>query len=108
MSRSHIRRLFVRVHSHTRAWPTLQEEVEEPEADQSQPEAAKRRISYAQLLKEGRRFNIDLVSKVTLSETHTKKGNSVFKGKYLSFHSLRIYLLLFILTLIVFFFKFSS
>lgn len=47
-------------------------EGEEPEADQptasaaqSQSEPAKKKISYAQLVKEGRRFNIDLVSKVT-------------------------------------------
>ncbi|XP_056911284.1 rab proteins geranylgeranyltransferase component A 1 isoform X2 [Takifugu flavidus] len=40
---------------------------EEPEADQSQAELAKKRISYAQLVKEGRRFNIDLVSKLMYS-----------------------------------------
>lgn len=44
-----------------------QEEEEEPEADRSQSEPAKKKISYAQLVKEGRRFNIDLVSKVTHS-----------------------------------------
>lgn len=43
---------------------------EEPEADQSQSEPAKKKITYAQLVKEGRRFNIDLVSKVTQSQTH--------------------------------------
>lgn len=48
-----------------------QTEGEEPEADQpttataqSQSEPIKKKISYPQLLKEGRRFNIDLVSKV--------------------------------------------
>ncbi|CAF97265.1 unnamed protein product, partial [Tetraodon nigroviridis] len=43
------------------------EEEEEPEADQSQPQPAKKKISYAQLVKEGRRFNIDLVSKLMYS-----------------------------------------
>ncbi|KAE8287824.1 Rab proteins geranylgeranyltransferase component A 1 [Larimichthys crocea] len=49
-------------------------EGEEPEADQptasaaqSQSEPAKKKISYAQLVKEGRRFNIDLVSKLLYS-----------------------------------------
>lgn len=42
-----------------------QEEEDGPEAGQSQSEPAKKKISYAQLVKEGRRFNIDLVSKVT-------------------------------------------
>lgn len=49
-----------------------QEEEEEPEADQGQSEAAKKQISYAQLVKEGRRFNIDLVSKVTVRNTLKK------------------------------------
>ncbi|XP_034406575.1 rab proteins geranylgeranyltransferase component A 1 [Cyclopterus lumpus] len=47
---------------------------EEPEADQPTPSAAqsqseptKKKISYTQLLKEGRRFNIDLVSKLLFS-----------------------------------------
>ncbi|KAM6984357.1 rab proteins geranylgeranyltransferase component A 1 [Tautogolabrus adspersus] len=47
---------------------------EEPEADQAAPSAAqsqsvptKKKISYAQLVKEGRRFNIDLVSKLMYS-----------------------------------------
>uniref|UniRef100_A0A8C7WVN8 RAE1 n=1 Tax=Oryzias sinensis TaxID=183150 RepID=A0A8C7WVN8_9TELE len=47
---------------------------EEPEADQSHPgaspgpsEPTRKKISYAQLVKEGRRFNIDLVSKLLFS-----------------------------------------
>uniref|UniRef100_A0A671TQP7 Rab proteins geranylgeranyltransferase component A n=1 Tax=Sparus aurata TaxID=8175 RepID=A0A671TQP7_SPAAU len=51
-----------------------QTEGEEPEADQpttsaaqSQSEPIKKKISYPQLLKEGRRFNIDLVSKLMYS-----------------------------------------
>ncbi|XP_011482131.1 rab proteins geranylgeranyltransferase component A 1 isoform X1 [Oryzias latipes] len=47
---------------------------EEPEVDQSHPgassgpsEPTRKKISYAQLLKEGRRFNIDLVSKLLFS-----------------------------------------
>uniref|UniRef100_A0AAQ5Y0I7 RAE1/2 domain-containing protein n=1 Tax=Amphiprion ocellaris TaxID=80972 RepID=A0AAQ5Y0I7_AMPOC len=47
---------------------------EEPEADQPCPSAApsqsqptRKKISYAQLVKEGRRFNIDLVSKLMYS-----------------------------------------
>lgn len=62
-----------------------EEEEEEPEADQSQSEPAKKKISYAQLVKEGRRFNIDLVSKVTHSHKHTQKKAIVFifEGKYL-------------------------
>ncbi|KAM6911000.1 rab proteins geranylgeranyltransferase component A 1 [Lycodopsis pacificus] len=51
-----------------------QTEGEEPEADQPTPTAAqsqseptKKKISYAQLVKEGRRFNIDLVSKLLYS-----------------------------------------
>ncbi|KAG7237504.1 hypothetical protein INR49_032253 [Caranx melampygus] len=49
-------------------------EVEEPQADQpcpsapqSQSEATRKKISFAQLVKEGRRFNIDLVSKLLYS-----------------------------------------
>ncbi|XP_074529250.1 rab proteins geranylgeranyltransferase component A 1 [Halichoeres trimaculatus] len=49
-------------------------EGEEPEADQpapsavqSQSEPTKKKVSYAQLVKEGRRFNIDLVSKLMYS-----------------------------------------
>ncbi|XP_060911781.1 rab proteins geranylgeranyltransferase component A 1 isoform X2 [Labrus mixtus] len=49
-------------------------EGEEPEADQPAPSAAqsqsvptKKKIGYAQLVKEGRRFNIDLVSKLMYS-----------------------------------------
>lgn len=49
-----------------------QTQGEEPEADKPSPSAAqnqseptKKKISYTQLVKEGRRFNIDLVSKVT-------------------------------------------
>uniref|UniRef100_UPI0037E7A897 rab proteins geranylgeranyltransferase component A 1 n=1 Tax=Semicossyphus pulcher TaxID=241346 RepID=UPI0037E7A897 len=46
-------------------------EGEEPEgnkpAAQSQSEPTKKKISYAQLVKEGRRFNIDLVSKLMFS-----------------------------------------
>uniref|UniRef100_H3CQ88 Rab proteins geranylgeranyltransferase component A n=1 Tax=Tetraodon nigroviridis TaxID=99883 RepID=H3CQ88_TETNG len=53
--------------THRRVCPTIQEEEEEPEADQSQPQPAKKKISYAQLVKEGRRFNIDLVSKLMYS-----------------------------------------
>ncbi|XP_031734953.1 rab proteins geranylgeranyltransferase component A 1 isoform X4 [Anarrhichthys ocellatus] len=51
-----------------------QTEGEEPEPDQPTPTAAqiqseptKKKISYAQLVKEGRRFNIDLVSKLLYS-----------------------------------------
>ncbi|XP_073336013.1 rab proteins geranylgeranyltransferase component A 1 [Pagrus major] len=51
-----------------------QTEEEEPEADQpttsaaqSQSEPIKKKISYPQLVKEGRRFNIDLVSKLMYS-----------------------------------------
>ncbi|XP_069572725.1 rab proteins geranylgeranyltransferase component A 1 [Brachyistius frenatus] len=51
-----------------------QTEGEEPEADQphpsatpSQSEPTRKKISYAQLVKEGRRFNIDLVSKLMYS-----------------------------------------
>ncbi|XP_037543666.1 rab proteins geranylgeranyltransferase component A 1 [Nematolebias whitei] len=51
-----------------------QDQGEEPEADRphtsgalSQSEPTKKRVSYAQLLKEGRRFNIDLVSKLIFS-----------------------------------------
>ncbi|XP_075939442.1 rab proteins geranylgeranyltransferase component A 1 isoform X2 [Anarhichas minor] len=51
-----------------------QTEGEEPEVDQPTPTAAqiqseptKKKISYAQLVKEGRRFNIDLVSKLLYS-----------------------------------------
>ncbi|RVE63403.1 hypothetical protein OJAV_G00136120 [Oryzias javanicus] len=47
---------------------------EEPEEDQSHPvstsgqsELTRKKISYAQLVKEGRRFNIDLVSKLLFS-----------------------------------------
>ncbi|KAF6740044.1 Rab proteins geranylgeranyltransferase component A 2 [Oryzias melastigma] len=47
---------------------------EEPEEDQSHPvsasgqsEPTRKKISYAQLVKEGRRFNIDLVSKLLFS-----------------------------------------
>ncbi|XP_059208425.1 rab proteins geranylgeranyltransferase component A 1 [Centropristis striata] len=54
--------------------PASQAEGAEPEADQSEPAAAqsqsepvKKKISYAQLVKEGRRFNIDLVSKLMYS-----------------------------------------
>jgi len=46
---------------------------EEPEDDKPHPttapnqsESGRKKISYAQLVKEGRRFNIDLVSKVTV------------------------------------------
>ncbi|XP_040005767.1 rab proteins geranylgeranyltransferase component A 1 [Xiphias gladius] len=49
-------------------------EGEEPEADQtrlstaeSQSEPTRKKISYAQLVREGRRFNIDLVSKLMYS-----------------------------------------
>nr|XP_046266484.1 rab proteins geranylgeranyltransferase component A 1 [Scatophagus argus] len=38
-----------------------------PSAAQSQSEPTKKKISYAQLVKEGRRFNIDLVSKLMYS-----------------------------------------
>ncbi|XP_071362674.1 rab proteins geranylgeranyltransferase component A 1 isoform X2 [Trachinotus anak] len=38
-----------------------------PSATQSQSEATRKKISYAQLVKEGRRFNIDLVSKLMYS-----------------------------------------
>lgn len=48
-----------------------QAQGEEPEANQNQPEPAKKKISYAQLVKEGRRFNIDLVSKVTHHHNRT-------------------------------------
>lgn len=47
-----------------------QAEGEEPEADQPHPsspgqsEPSREKITYVQLVKEGRRFNIDLVSKV--------------------------------------------
>uniref|UniRef100_A0A3Q3XB46 Rab proteins geranylgeranyltransferase component A n=1 Tax=Mola mola TaxID=94237 RepID=A0A3Q3XB46_MOLML len=44
-----------------------QTQGEEPEADRSQSEPAKKKINYAQLVKEGRRFNIDLVSKLMYS-----------------------------------------
>ncbi|KAM9348117.1 LOW QUALITY PROTEIN: rab proteins geranylgeranyltransferase component A 1 [Symphorus nematophorus] len=50
-----------------------QAEGEEPEADQPTPPATQsqsepvKKISYAQLVKEGRRFNIDLVSKLMFS-----------------------------------------
>ncbi|XP_031597722.1 rab proteins geranylgeranyltransferase component A 1 [Oreochromis aureus] len=51
-----------------------QEQGEEPEADQPQPSAppsqsepTRKKISYTQLVKEGRRFNIDLVSKLMYS-----------------------------------------
>lgn len=51
-----------------------QTQGEEPEADQPQPYAApsqseptRKKVSYAQLVKEGRRFNIDLVSKLMYS-----------------------------------------
>ncbi|XP_074466278.1 rab proteins geranylgeranyltransferase component A 1 isoform X6 [Sebastes fasciatus] len=51
-----------------------QTEGEEPEVDQPTPAAAqsqseptRKKISYAQLVKEGRRFNIDLVSKLMYS-----------------------------------------
>uniref|UniRef100_A0A3P8NF17 Rab proteins geranylgeranyltransferase component A n=1 Tax=Astatotilapia calliptera TaxID=8154 RepID=A0A3P8NF17_ASTCA len=51
-----------------------QEQGEEPEADQPQPSAppsqsepTRKKISYTQLEKEGRRFNIDLVSKLMYS-----------------------------------------
>ncbi|MEQ2287772.1 hypothetical protein AMECASPLE_015961 [Ameca splendens] len=51
-----------------------QTEGEEPEADQPLPsspsnpsEPVRKKISYAQLVKEGRRFNIDLVSKLLFS-----------------------------------------
>uniref|UniRef100_A0A3B5MIJ8 Rab proteins geranylgeranyltransferase component A n=1 Tax=Xiphophorus couchianus TaxID=32473 RepID=A0A3B5MIJ8_9TELE len=50
-----------------------QAEGEEPEADQPHPsspgqsEPSREKISYAQLVKEGRRFNIDLVSKLMFS-----------------------------------------
>uniref|UniRef100_G3QCN1 Rab proteins geranylgeranyltransferase component A n=1 Tax=Gasterosteus aculeatus aculeatus TaxID=481459 RepID=G3QCN1_GASAC len=40
---------------------------EELSAAQSQSEATRKKISYAQLVKEGRRFNIDLVSKLLYS-----------------------------------------
>ncbi|XP_068187818.1 rab proteins geranylgeranyltransferase component A 1 [Antennarius striatus] len=53
---------------------TPQTEGEEPETDRpspsaehSQSEPAKKKISYAKLVKEGRRFNIDLVSKFMFS-----------------------------------------
>uniref|UniRef100_H2SYY2 Rab proteins geranylgeranyltransferase component A n=1 Tax=Takifugu rubripes TaxID=31033 RepID=H2SYY2_TAKRU len=55
----------VKESSETESAPPAQ--GEEPEADQSQAELAKKRISYAQLVKEGRRFNIDLVSKLMYS-----------------------------------------
>ncbi|XP_037322611.2 rab proteins geranylgeranyltransferase component A 1 isoform X1 [Pungitius pungitius] len=42
-------------------------EGEEPSAAQSQSEPTRKKISYAQLVKEGRRFNIDLVSKLLYS-----------------------------------------
>ncbi|XP_008400051.1 rab proteins geranylgeranyltransferase component A 1 [Poecilia reticulata] len=50
-----------------------QAEGEEPEADQPRPspsgqlEPSRKKISYTQLVKEGRRFNIDLVSKILFS-----------------------------------------
>ncbi|XP_070712147.1 rab proteins geranylgeranyltransferase component A 1 isoform X2 [Pempheris klunzingeri] len=51
-----------------------QAQGEEPEADQptpsvalSQSEPSRKKISYSQLVKEGRRFNIDLVSKLMYS-----------------------------------------
>uniref|UniRef100_A0A096LZH8 Rab proteins geranylgeranyltransferase component A n=1 Tax=Poecilia formosa TaxID=48698 RepID=A0A096LZH8_POEFO len=50
-----------------------QAEGEEPEVDQprpspsSQSEPSRKKISYAQLVKEGRRYNIDLVSKLLFS-----------------------------------------
>lgn len=75
--------------------------MEEPEADQSQSEAAKRRISYAQLVKEGRRFNIDLVSKVTL-QTHTKKAILSLRAN--TCHFIHYVFSLFILILIIFLF----
>ncbi|XP_042370842.1 rab proteins geranylgeranyltransferase component A 1-like [Plectropomus leopardus] len=40
-------------------------ELPSPTAAQSQSEPSRKKMSYAQLVKEGRRFNIDLVSKVT-------------------------------------------
>ncbi|KAM4726157.1 rab proteins geranylgeranyltransferase component A 1 [Anableps anableps] len=53
--------------------PTQTEE-EEPEADQPRPsppanqsEPVRKKITYAQLVKEGRRFNVDLVSKLLFS-----------------------------------------
>ncbi|XP_072231249.1 rab proteins geranylgeranyltransferase component A 1 isoform X2 [Leuresthes tenuis] len=52
----------------------VQTQGEEPEADKPHPTAApnqsessRKKISYAQLVKEGRRFNIDLVSKLMFS-----------------------------------------
>lgn len=50
-----------------------QTQGEEPEADQSQSEPAKKKLSYSQLVKEGRRFNIDLVSKVTHCHRKTEQ-----------------------------------
>ncbi|XP_047463527.1 rab proteins geranylgeranyltransferase component A 1 [Mugil cephalus] len=51
-----------------------EEEAAQPEADRPHPPAAvsqsqptRKKISYAQLVKEGRRFNIDLVSKLMFS-----------------------------------------
>ncbi|CAL8281287.1 unnamed protein product [Arctogadus glacialis] len=44
----------------------VKEEINTP-AQKSQPEKSKKRLTYAELLKEGRRFNIDLVSKLLYS-----------------------------------------
>uniref|UniRef100_A0A3P9N6A4 Rab proteins geranylgeranyltransferase component A n=1 Tax=Poecilia reticulata TaxID=8081 RepID=A0A3P9N6A4_POERE len=61
-----------------------QAEGEEPEADQPRPspsgqlEPSRKKISYTQLVKEGRRFNIDLVSKVPCSRA------DVFASRQLS------------------------
>lgn len=63
-----------------------QVEGEEPEADQSQSEPGKAKISYAQLVREGRRFNIDMVSKVTRSSSRrvVTTGDDVIKPRPLS------------------------
>lgn len=55
----------------TQASKELEEEEEEPADDKphNQSEPPRKKISYSQLLKEGRRFNIDLVSKVRIKET---------------------------------------
>lgn len=51
---------------------TSEEETSEnvPIAEDTAEQPKKNRITYSQIIKEGRRFNIDLVSKVSTSFTH--------------------------------------
>lgn len=53
----------------TQAGSKEQEEEAVDHKLHNQSEPPRKRISYSQLLKEGRRFNIDLVSKVRSEET---------------------------------------